>query len=273
MIAIKLYQTGIIDAEIPFPDKWNELDVVELEAIARVMQSDLKTVGAAKSIILLEIIKNRCKVINIAIAIIERLDPEDLMLHGLPLIDFLYKDNSLTKQPFPQLKIGFKNFAGPASDFEDLTAGEYEAAEVYFLQFKDNPDPAFLANLAAVLYRPDKVEFVSYHHKKDEYRTYNHAAVANKFSKLPAHILMIIFIWYSGCRGMLPLYFPTLYEGGSSSAETDLMVFTKCIHASAGVKNGNRNQVRRTLLKALYFEMDLEAIKAKELKEYYERNK
>ena len=58
---------------------------------------------------------------------------------------------------------------------------------------------------------------------------------------------------------------------GEGTEEPDPMVFTKCIHAGAGPKNGTRDQVRMLNLKEYFFDMELEAIKAKELKKEYEK--
>ncbi len=280
VISLNLYQAGIVDETVDFPENWNELELAELHAIARVMLSNLEEAQVQQSIILLELIKFRAQKKRIPIDIIQRLDPEDLTLHGLPLVEFLYNDNSLTRQPYKTIRVPAETsffsrglgMIGPQDDFQDMTCGEYEAAELYFLQFKVNNDPALLASMAAVLYRKDGREFISYNYKKASFITYDHEAYAKHFARLDHHVLFTIFMWYNGCRSMLPKLFPTLHEDGGSG-KPDLMVFTKCIHAAAGPKNGTRDEVRRTGLLALFFEMEQEAIKAKELKAEYERKK
>ncbi|MES2457201.1 MAG: hypothetical protein V4594_16725 [Bacteroidota bacterium] len=280
MISINLYQAGIIDERIDFAETWNELDLTELHAISRVMLSDLQEEVTQKSIILLELIKHRAAKKKIPVEVIQRIDPEDLTISGLPLVDFIYASNGLTRQPYTTIKvpadISFMNrrfgMIGPKDDFQNLTCGEYEAAEIIFLQFKESNDASLLASLAAVLYRKDAKEFISYNYRKSTYVTYDHEAYTKYFARLDHHVLFTIFLWYNGCRSMLPVFFPTLHEG-SDAGTKDLMVFTKCIHAAAGPKNGTRDQVRRSGLLPLFFEMEQEAKKAKELQAEYDRRK
>jgi len=278
LTTINLYQPAFIDKEIEFPTTWNELETPELIAIAEVMLSELQEQNTAKSVLLLELLKYRASLQKIPIEVIQQLDPEDLATDGMQLTEFIYSSNGLTKQPYPQLKIKKSRFQtaqkllGLENDFDNMTAGEFENTEIAFLQFQQTPDIKFLATIAAIIFRPDNEEFITYNATNDKYITYDFQKMEKHFLKQPPTILFTVFMWYLGCRSMLPLYFPTLHEGGDSSNKTDLLIFTKCIHSAAGAKNGTRDQVRRTLLKALFFEMEQEAIKAKEIRESYERH-
>lgn len=278
LTTINLYQPSRIDKEIEFPTEWNELDPVELNAVAEVMLSELQEKNIVKSVLLLELLKHRASLNKISFEVIQRLDPEDLATDGMPLIEFIYTSNGLTRQPFPTIRIKKNRFQlqatmhGLENDFDNMTAGEFEYTEIAFLQFQQTPDMKFLATIAAILYRPVKKEFIQYIAAKDKYITYDYRKAEQYFTRQTPEILFTIFMWYLGCRSMLPLYFPTLHEGGNEANKNDLLIFTKCIHSAAGPKNGTREQVRRTLLKALFFDMEQEAIKAKELKESYERH-
>lgn len=273
MVELNLYKSGEVDETIQFPSTWNDLTVPELHAAAKVLLSEFKNEQQPRSIILLEIIRLRCIAKKIPLSIVKKLDPEDLAIFGLPLVDFIYEAATLSRQPYPTLKIRglSQKFVGPADHFDTMISAEYEAANIHYLQFKTTNDVECLAKLAAVLYRPAGTEFLTYSAKSDSCKTYDYEKMAKHFLKLDPWVLLTIYIWYTGCNSLLPLHFPTLYEGGSSTDdEIDIMIFTKCIHAAAGPKNGTRENVRRTLLKALYFDMELEAIKAKEQKAHYD---
>ncbi len=199
--------------------------------------------------------------------IVNRLDAEDATLNGAPTVDFLTTENNLTKQPYKKLWLPFswKTFiakvSGPADDFNDLTVGEFEDTEMYFNEFKANPNGESLANLAAVLYRPGKKRYLRKHRWNGSWIFYKSEKLYPQFKKLSALELYTIYLWYSGCREQLPKYFPEVFDGPQTqNDEPDLMVITNCIHNAAGPKNGLRNEVRITLLKEFMQEMKLQKI-------------
>ena len=97
--------------------------------------------------------------------------------------------------------------------------------------------------------------------------TYNAERLYPYFLKLSPFVLHSIYTWYTGCRNQIPKYFPVPFEGNTTGGEPDPAAFTKCIHAGAGPKNGSRDQIRVTGIKEFFFDMNLEAQKAKDLKE------
>lgn len=226
-------------------------------------------------------IRAKTKGIELTGNILKRLDAEDAFINGYPLCDFIFTDNNLTTQPFPAIRVPFHfshplksltTFYGPASDFDNITCGEFEDAEIFFYQFRDNPSHDALAHLAAILWRPKNTPYIRLvDHRKEEY---NVEAVVPLFSQLPAWQLYAIYTWYVGCREQLPKLFRHAFGSeGKKSAANDYMAFTKCIHAGAGPKNGSREQIRLLPLKEFFFDIDLEALKAKEMKAELEKAK
>ncbi len=276
MTEINLYQPGKVNINISFPTEWNELLLSELEIVSQSILQNFKVPSAAKAMVFLSILKSRCNIKDIE----KRMDAEDATINGLPLIDFIYNKNNLTKQPYPVLKIsGFlslytkKKLFGPEDDFNSLTCGEFEDAEIFYNEFKTNPSEKPLVHLAAILYRPENVKYCSNHPSKG-FVQYNADKMVPHFMKLAPWKLYTIFLWYAGCREQLPLYFPNAFGGtAGKNDEIDFLAFTKCIHAGAGPKNGSRNEIRQTLLKEFLMEMELESIKAKELQQQYDAAK
>ncbi len=226
-------------------------------------------------------IRAKTKGIELTGNILKRLDAEDAFINGYPLCDFIFTDNNLTTQPFPAVRLPFDirhplksgtTYHGPDSEFNNITCGEFEDAEIFFYQFREDPSHDALAHLAAILWRPKNTPYISLvNHRKVEY---NAEAVVPLFSRLPAWQLYAIYTWYVGCREQLPKLFRHAFgsEGGKPAAN-DYMAFTKCIHAGAGPKNGSREQIRLMPLKEFFFDIDLESQKAKELKAELEKNK
>lgn len=272
MTTINLYQPHLVDETLDFPTEWNELTLDELHIIAKTILKGFDKVAQANAFLLQNLLLARCngKVPNID----KLLDPEDAVINGFPLIEFILKENKLTRQPYPLLLVPNRmipckphRMVGPEDEFNNLTCGEFEDAEVFFNQFNEKPNPESLAHLAAIIYRKKDVPYLEYNHKDNTYTPYDAEAMVRHFAKLKPWELYTIYLWYIGCRTMLPKIFPNTFNSNSGEpGEADPFVFTKCIHASAGPKNGSRNDIRRTLLKEFLMELELESINQIELK-------
>lgn len=278
MTNLNLYQPGVVDANINFPSCWNDLSIQELRIVAKSILAAESDPGAANAKLLLGILQER---INLETRgdvrqnlkdIKYKLDHEDAIINFWPALEFLFTSNQLTRQPFPVVAIKKTwlrkaiEFIGPESDFNNITAGEFEDTEYYFGEFKTKPGAEPLANLAAILYRPAGIAYMQFDVHQNKIVPFNTKSTVPYFLDLPAEDLYLIFLWYSGCRNNLPLQFPNCFSGGDDTkAEPDPLVFTKCIHAGAGPKNGTRENIRQTLLKEFLFDLEQETIHNKEL--------
>jgi hypothetical protein len=274
VVDINLHQPGHIDVVIPFPTEWNELELPELHSISKAMLGSYDIPSAMRGAILKEMIAYRWKISGQPMVSEwqNKLDAENIVVDGYPLIDFLFTENSLTRQPYPKLKLPFSirhspftTLHGPEEEFNSITCGEYEDTEIFYHQFRQQPSGEPLAHIASILWRKKGVPYISYDYKSGKYRSYDSEKIFPLFMKLPPWILYTIFIWYTGCREMLPKIFRNVCDGGEENAQPDMLAFTKCIHSGAGEKNGSRNQIRMMLLKEFFLDMDLEAKKVKEL--------
>lgn len=276
VVEINLYQPGRVNDTIQFPSQWNEFNLQEIHIIAKTILSNFATAPQANASLFLNLLRMRSS--KKFKGIEKHLDGEDIVINGYPAISFIYKENNLTRQPYPKIKLpglSFRNYYGPADDFNSLTCGEFEDAEFFFNRFKIDQTAEHLAHLAAILYRPKNIfsnKIKKYHRlikNTDSYETYDAEKIYLKFKKLKPWVLYSIFLWYAGCREQLPKIFPNCF--GASKQETeetrdpDFLIFTKCIHAGAGPKNGTRNQIRCTLLKEFFLEIELQNIENIEL--------
>ncbi len=271
MVNVQLYQPGNIDFSFSFPEEWNEFTAPQLQVIARYVFSEIKNVFETKAALLMEMLSMEKKIPATAL---EKIPSEQLSAYGLQLIDFLWKENTLSRQPYPSLtvkgKYGIsKKMIGPADHFDNLLCGEYEQADIYFTQFLQENKTEHLAALAAVLYRPAGTPLYKFNYRMNEYKQYNFEKNIPLFLRLPQEVLLTIFLWYTGCRYLLTLTFPNVYSKGKGDGQPDPMAFTKCIHSAAGEKNGSREKIRVTLMKEILMEMELQIIHANELEAHY----
>lgn len=263
MATINIHLPGVFDFKIDFPEKWEDLQQIEVLAIAKAMLQP----QTAQMEMLCFIINNRTK--NLPADWIKLLDAEQAF-NALPLLDFVYQTITLVKPA--ETKIG--EMVAPSANFESITCAEFEDCEQYFFSFSETPSPEPLANIAAILYRSQGQPYTWLDAQKG-LQTYKHDESAIEMLKLAEHRLYAIYLWYIGCRTALPNLFPTMHEPGENDKDetNPSMSFTKCIHAGAGPKNGTRDQIRMMKLFEFLYDMEQEAIKAKEMREFYANQK
>lgn len=264
MTDINLYKPGSVNLTIPFPTEWNELHIAELHAITKAFLTNWTKNIDCKVSVFIDMLSCRVKKIR---NLTNQLNPEDVAIHGLPLVDFIFNENGLTKQPYSSLKLPGLipcTVYGPLSDFNNITCGEFEEAEQVCIQFEQQPAHELLAKFAAILYRPKNTPYHKRNRDTGKLEPYKPDKLIPRFAKLQPWQLYTMYIWYNGCKIMLPQLFPAVYAGDGKE-KADPMIFTKCIHTGAGPKNGDRDKIRVTPLLEFFFEMEQEAIKAKEL--------
>ena len=259
MNRITLHIPGKLVHTVDFPATWDELTQPELLQVCKhlivPLSPELET--TRRTAILLSILKLRTAHLRLPRHWMSQIDISDFAVASTDLLQFIFTETNRTLPPFPKLRIGFKLSyrPAPAANFDDLHVGEYEDADVFANLFAQTKEAKFLALLAASVFRPSRRYNASY--KADKYE--------QAFLKLPAEKLMAIYTWFRGCQAQLPSLFKDLMEkSGDDKKNHDLTIFTQCIHAAAGPKNGMRHQVRALLLKELLFDMNLDAKAAKE---------
>lgn len=261
MTSIQLYQPPKINLQVNFPSSWDELNEKELFFIAKILlEQTEQNANETRALILKYIIFERAKdKVKLPPHWITLVDAEDFVINVYPLLDFIFEKNDRTISP----KIN-----GTTCAFENITCGEFEDCELAAFRFAEKPGQTPLAEIAAILFRADKVPYMQYNSRTDGYLTYQAEKKVKHFLKLKPCELYAMFIWYAGSKNKLPLIFPDLYNGGKKG-EPDPMVFTNTIHAGAGPKNGSRNQIRCMKLYEFLYDCNQESKKAAELEAEY----
>ena len=220
---------------------------------------------------LIDLLQSRTRHLRMPRHWLSLIDISDFGIAQAELLVFIKQATTLTHQPFPKLSIkrwGLFPYTigiGPANDFNDLYTGEYEDADLFSNLFAQTQEIKYLVLLAATLYRPCR-------NWNADYKADKHDKL---FWKLSPETLMLIYTWFKGCQNKLPSLFPDLMEkpAGQQKATPDLAVFTKCIHAAAGPKNGKRSEVRALPLKEFLFDMNIDAKAYKEQMRHFESSK
>lgn len=260
MTSITIYKPGTKKHEVVvnIPSAWNELSKDELVFICKKLLEIEASGYAGKVKMLLFMIMHNAAIqkADLPKNWQQQLSAEDVAINGLDTINWIFDTADLTTQLLPVLHVshGYKpafKMYGPASSFDDITCGEFEDTEVFFNKYNDAKEPHSLVMITAILWR------IKYNGKRQAYFGYDTERFVARWMEFPPEILQANFLWYIGCRQMLPLLFPSTFSKGDGP--NDMAAFTKCIHAGAGPKNGTRDQIRKTLLKEFFLDMELEA--------------
>lgn len=254
MTPINFYQPKALDVTVRFPTSWNELTAIELCEVARLLLAN----GTVQQIALF-LIRSRWHGAPANLAAM--LDHEQAAIDLLPLVDDLLTNNDLTTQPLPVMGYWWRKRYGPDSQFFDLATGEFEDAEQFFIKYNSTKEEVHLRMMADVLWRKDR---------RKPYAATPLRKKPSTFSKrLPPVTLLVMYLWYVGCRSQLPKLFTRVFSGGETldSGEPDLMAVTTLIHHGAGAKNGTRAQVRETKLLEFLYDCELMAKQQEQMEE------
>lgn len=264
MTEIHLYKPNVIDIKVPFPTQWDEITLPELENIAGLLLSENPN---ALPTIFIQLLKSRLKHTKQANRIIQNLDPEQLYLEALPLLEFIQKKNTLTHFPYKQLV----KLPIPQHHFNSITVAMYEDAAIYSHKWQKTNQTAHLIRLITALLNPYKFLPQSNFSLEGLYNRYKAWRTNKKIKKLTTTQIQVIFLWYLGCENSLPTLFPRLYAGSKTSQESTSATFTKIVHQAATSGNYNRADIRALLIKELLFDIEC-ALETQDKKEQEAKN-
>lgn len=256
MTEITLF-TGKWRQQVSFPATWADLLPEEVFAVCRILHAGKHVTEH----IFTELLNMRMKAAGLSDRLRNRLFRTISVADAsaaLSAVDFIFNDPPVISKPNLCRSL-------VAPDFEkDMTVAEFEEISALLPRALKEPDIA--ATIAAILYRRRGVPFLSFNYKNNDYDTYKYASMVSRFMSLPPEKISAVTLWCVGQMHLAKKIFPEVFEGKGSGPD-DGLAFTRCIHAAAGPKNGTRNQVRATPLYEFLFEMQQEAIKAKEIEE------
>ena len=284
MNTVEIFQPGGINASILIPAEWNELDKNELLHIAEHLIWPYAKQEYFFCAVFFFLLQHRAKLQSIELppGFANMLNAEDLAMYQGEALEWIRKENSLTLQLIKTIHLpGISHaLSGPASEFNDLTSGEFEDCEVFSFLYNQDKNSDHQRMITAILYRPEhegrRLPYITsswsrvpeplrYLYKEDDDMiVYNAEAGKAFFLALPESYILAVYLWYTSCRARLSSIFPHVF-GSAGGGAPDIAAFTKCIHAGAGPKNGTRDKIRRSLLKAFLMDIEQDAIYTEEL--------
>ncbi|MEP7319555.1 MAG: hypothetical protein ABI921_12465 [Panacibacter sp.] len=234
-------------ADYYLPENFNELTGDQVVRIAKLLRQEND--NAAHELQLLH------ELLDINMFSFFRI-PLDAKAAMLTLIDWVFGDNTLTKQLLPE----YKGFFGPKSEFDNLTLGEFHCSETYYHGMAAG-DQAALNNLVAVLYR---VPAENYDIEKDSagdiritFNTNELAFYAKKIASWPIEVKTAIVMWYDGCRqNLVQLYDEVFSAPGAPDHTQEETGMYSMIRNLSGDKFGKIKEVESVYVHNAFFEIE-----------------
>lgn len=194
-------------------ENWNELTTKQFLQIVKLLH-----VGISDEI---EALEKALFILSKKVLLKFFFIPADMRVRMHEHVEWIFEQKGITKQFIPC----YKNFYGPADDFDNLRMKEFHAAEMafYILQQEQNIDA--LNELIAVLYRPGKKNYDTKRNIDDDIRiAYNHnetAFIKRKIKRWPLNIKRAILMWYHGCRQNLEETYKPVFEDNKAGSSKD----------------------------------------------------
>lgn len=187
-------------------------------------------------------------------------------------IDFLFKENTLTKNLIPE----FRNMFGPSDLFGNVSLIEFSKADIRCKSYENTHEEKYLNELIAVLYRPAKYFWGIRKHftnDDDSRQPYGDKYIKNESSiaKWPLTVRNAIYLWYKGCMGGLMERYPHVFKESDDSGETKGFGMAGLITALAGEKFGNPEKTAETMLHHILIYLEQEAVIAEKRKSKTEK--
>lgn len=248
--------------EIPFPENWNDLTTPQLRYCIAAQTSPF---SKQKIFYYLIVTNAKTHKIKLPKKWEARLNLEQASAASLTAVNFLFEDNTLTRSPFQTLKFGVlkqHNFTGQKDGLQSLLVQQLEECFPLLDKFRETQQIIFLQKLCAHLFVKQSLLPWA---KQKQYNATEAEKNIDLFANCPIDIMLSIYAWLSGCIALLPKLFTDLYPQGENNqpAEFDYLAFTKCIHGSAGPRNGLRHEIRNLLALEFIMDLNLQAAEAK----------
>ena len=264
MTELEVYIPGKFSTTLEMATKWDELGDREMLFVSNAIVYNHNTAQVLCGLIELRAKAQRKKLPRGWKTL---LNAEGAAMDALDLVNNLLKENNRTINPIKNVG----PYYGPDDNFKDLVCGEFELAEPYFLLYNKTKDRQHLVMLAMMLWRLRNMDT-----RKRVPCTGEDGHLRSFSRQFKADTLQLVYIWYSGCRAMLPRRFPKVFSGGSEDSADkmpDLTAAAKLIHSGAGNRNGTREQIRATLLNEYLYDCQLLAEDNEELEEKLKKHR
>lgn len=237
--------------QFSLPENYNELTEEQIIRLSHLLTAEHDT--AALRLRVLHCLMGKSKVAFFLLP----MDTKDFLMRNH--IAWVFDANTLTEQLIPK----YKEFYGPAKEFNNLTLSEFHWCEIYYRQLAtgENKEQA-LNNLVAVLYRPSKPNYNNrLNPDGDTRKPFNSHVIpyySNTISKWPEDIKQAILRYYDGCREYIAALYDKLFSGtgdAQGDAQTDAGMFD-VMRSLCGAKFGELEKVERINLHTALYEVE-----------------
>lgn len=196
--------------------------------------------------------------------------------------DFLISDRTLVTNPFPFLRLPWYRFApklhGPSDGLKNISIWEFALAERALIDYFNTEETEHLDNLLAILYRPASIQKLIrrwFHHVPDVRQTFNDQTFSNRIplmKRIPLETKVAVSLFVNSVRLSFkdPERFPHIYNDVQKRAHGKELSWADVIMEMSGEVPGNEENTGRVNLYTFLYRLELNAIKAEELKKQSE---
>lgn len=175
------------------PENWNELTLKQLLFVVPLVMLT-KVSEDTKAEILFYFLKMKWKLLK---------NMNNSQLEGLfPAVDWLFAAPELTKNPYPDIKIGKITYKGLADEMKDISVSQFAFADKFLALFLKKKEEEYLNNILATIYVPSGKSF-----KKE-----NIEDIAAKFAKIKLNKRLVMLAFFVGSRKKLTETFQDIFN-------------------------------------------------------------
>ena len=250
--------TITVNRDIQAPSTWNELSRAQLYKVVDLLTSNQYLRDG--KIRLVHVL------LNIKSWLFFKLTPEQIQ-DLTPITEFLLKDNELTTNLVPWIKIESIIYHGPRSFLANLSIEEFGFADTFYTKYKATRKDEFLRALCAALYRREVSSPTSDEHRGDNREQFNMHSVfprSDVFKALTFAQKYAVCLFYEGCRNWITKKYPLPFSKEKPKGKS--FGWGGVLLELAGNKFGDHDQTKKTNLMVVLNHLEMEAIKAIKMK-------
>jgi hypothetical protein len=196
--------------------------------------------------------------------------------------DFLISDRELTVNPFPTIKLPWYRFArklhGPADGLKNISIWEFALAERALIDYFHTEEPEHLDNLMAILYRPASIRRLIrrwFVHTPDIRQGFNDQTFEERIPtirRIPLEVKVGVSLFVNSVRESFKdtERFPHIYNNLQKRSTGKDLSWADVIMEMSGEVPGNEARTGEVNLYTFLYRLELNAIKAEEIKKQTE---
>jgi hypothetical protein len=179
---------------------------------------------------------------------------KDIVARMLDHITWIFEKQECTKNLLPK----YKNFYGPADDFDNLTLAEFHHCEMAYAQIVNDQDEDALTRLISFLYRIERFDYDAKKHsdRRSPFNIQLCMFYENDVAAWEKAMKQAVLMWYDACRQMLVKMYPAAF-GAKKKNDNYFETFGlyNVIRNLAGTKYGTFAEVEDMFVHTAFMEI------------------